>query len=65
MKKDKIKKYKRKKSLKKAYDALKKINKRVPKIIFKAHNLVVTLTKESQLKRWLELYPNGKYTINY
>ena len=60
-----MKKYRRKKSLKKTYDNLLKIKNKVPKIIFKAQNLVVTLKNESQLKKWLELYPQGKYTINY
>ena len=60
-----MKKYKRKKSLKKTYDSLLKIKSKVPKIIFKAKNLVVTLKNESQLKKWLDLYPHGKYTINY
>lgn len=60
-----MKKYKRKKSLKKTYDTLLKIKNKVPKIIFKAHNLVVTLKNEAQLKKWLDLYPQGKYTINY
>ncbi|MBH70470.1 MAG: hypothetical protein CMP69_04440 [Flavobacteriales bacterium] len=40
------------------------IKSNVPKITFKAKNLIVTLTNKSQLKRWLELYPDGKYTIN-
>jgi len=61
----KVKKSKRKKSLKRTYDALIKIKSKVPKIIFKAQNLVVTLKNENQLNKWLELYPQGKYTINY
>ena len=59
------KKYKRKKSLKKTWDAIKDIKNSTPKIIFKAHNLVVTLKNKTQLNRWLEIYPEGKYTINY
>ena len=60
----KEKKYKRKKTLKKTYEAINKIKKRVPSIIFKAQNLVVTLRDESQLKKWLKLYPDGTYQIN-
>tara|TARA_B100001758_G_C18353656_1_gene581391 strand:+ start:884 stop:1069 length:186 start_codon:yes stop_codon:yes gene_type:complete len=60
----KEKKYKRKKTLKKTYEALNKIKKSVPAIIFKAHNLVVTLKNETQLKKWLKLYPDGTYQIN-
>ena len=59
------KKYKRKKSLKKTLDALLQIKNSVPKIIFRAQNIVVTLKSKNQLNRWLELYPEGKYTINY
>ena len=58
------KKYKRKKSLKKTYDAIKKIKERVPTIVFKARNLVVTLRDEHQLKTWLRLYPEGTFTVN-
>ena len=58
------KKYKRKKHLKKALDKIKMIKKSVPKIIFKANNLVVTLKNKKQLSRWLEIYPDGKYIIN-
>ena len=60
----KQKKYKRKKSLKKTLDTIKKIKKRVPAIIFKARNIVVTLRDESQIKKWLKLYPEGTYTTN-
>ncbi len=59
------KKYRRAKSLKKTLKSISEIKDRVPKIIFKTHNLVVTLRNKSQLKRWLELYPQGQYTINY
>ena len=58
------KKYTRKKSLVKTLKALKEIKDSVPKIIFKAKNLVVTLKNKQQLKRWLEIYPDGEYTIN-
>ena len=58
------KKYKRKKSLKKTLEKLNEMKKSVPKIIFRAQNLVVTLKDKHQLNRWLEVYPNGVYTIN-
>ena len=58
-----IKKNKRKKSLKKTLKIIKEIKSNTPKIIFKVKNLVVTLRNKSQLNRWLELYPDGKYTI--
>jgi len=57
------KKNKRKKSLKKTLKIIKEIKSNTPKIIFKVKNLVVTLRNKSQLNRWLELYPDGKYTI--
>lgn len=59
------KKYKRKKSMTKTYKTLLKIKNSVPKIVFKAKNLVVTLKSKDQLKKWMELYPEGNYTINY
>ncbi len=58
------KKYKRKKSLKKTIQEINLIKKSVPKIIFRAKNLVVTLKNKDQIKRWLELYPEGTYQIN-
>tara|TARA_B110000196_G_scaffold137289_1_gene118952 strand:- start:100 stop:282 length:183 start_codon:yes stop_codon:yes gene_type:complete len=58
------KKYKRKKSLKKTIQEINIIKKSVPKIIFRAKNLVVTLKNKEQIKRWLELYPDGTYQIN-
>ena len=58
------KKYKRKKSLKKTIQEINIIKKSVPKIIFRAKNLVVTLKNKQQIKRWLELYPDGTYQIN-
>jgi len=58
------KKYKRKKSLKKTIQEINLIKKSVPKIIFRAKNLVVTLKNRDQIKRWLELYPDGTYQIN-
>ena len=59
------KQIKRKRSLKKTWDTIKKIKNSTPKIIFRAHNLVVTLKNKAQLNRWLKIYPEGKYTINY
>ena len=59
------KKNKRKRSLKKTWDTIKEIKNSTPKIIFRAHNLVVTLKSKTQLNRWLKIYPEGKYTINY
>ena len=61
----KEKKYKRRQSLKKTRQKLQEIKNSVPKIIFKAQNLVVTLKNKSQLNRWLEIYPEGTYQINY
>ena len=60
----KDKKYKRRQSLKKTRQKLQEIKSSVPKIIFKAQNLVVTLKNKSQLNRWLEVYPEGTYQIN-
>lgn len=59
------KKYKRKKSMNKTLKVLSEIKKKVPKITFKAPNLVVTLKSKSQLTTWLRLYPEGTYTVNY
>lgn len=59
------KKYKRKKSMNKTLKVLQEIKKKVPKITFKASNLIVTLKSKSQLTTWLKLYPEGTYTINY
>lgn len=56
---------KRRRSLKKTWDTIKEIKNSTPKIIFRAHNIVVTLKNKTQLNRWLEIYPEGKYTINY
>ena len=58
------KKYKRKKSFKKTIQEINLIKKSVPKIIFRAKNLVVTLKNKDQIKRWLDLYPDGTYQIN-
>ena len=58
------KKYKRKKSIQKTMDKIEVIKQSVPKIVFTAQNLVVTLKNKSQLNRWLEIYPEGTYQIN-
>ena len=59
------KKYKRKQHVVKALRKIEAIKKSVPKIVFKANNLVVTLKNKRQLSRWLEIYPEGTYNINY
>tara|TARA_B110000003_G_C16387961_1_gene433197 strand:- start:439 stop:627 length:189 start_codon:yes stop_codon:yes gene_type:complete len=59
------KKYKRKLHVRKALSKIEMIKKSVPKIVFKAKNLVVTLKNKRQLSRWLEIYPEGTYDINY
>ena len=59
------KKYKRKKHIKNALGKIEEIKGKVPKIVFKAHNIIVTLKNKSQLSRWLETYPEGTYDINY
>ncbi len=43
---------------------LNEIKNSTPSIVFKARNLIVTLRNENQLKTWLNLYPEGTYTIN-
>ena len=43
---------------------LNEIKNSTPSIVFKARNLIVTLRNKNQLKTWLNLYPEGKYTIN-
>ncbi|MBL6874987.1 MAG: hypothetical protein ISR02_05860 [Flavobacteriales bacterium] len=43
---------------------LNEIKNTTPSIVFKARNLIVTLRNENQLKTWLNLYPEGTYTIN-
>ena len=53
------KKYKRKKNDKKRIEILNTIKNKIPKIIFKAKNIVVTLKSKDQLKKWLEIYPEG------
>ena len=55
---------KRKKSLKRTLEKIKEIKASTPKIIFTAQNIVVTLKNRTQLRRWLQLYPEGRYIIN-
>ena len=43
---------------------LNEIKNSTPSIVFKARNMIVTLRNKSQLKTWLNLYPEGTYTIN-
>ena len=43
---------------------LNEIKNSTPSIVFKARNLIVTLRNKSQLKTWLNLSPEGTYTIN-
>ena len=43
---------------------LNEIKNSTPSIVFKARNLIVTLRNKNQLKTWLNLYPEGTYTIN-
>ena len=43
---------------------LNEIKNSTPSIVFKARNLIVTLRNKSQLKTWLNLYPEGTFTIN-
>ena len=43
---------------------LNEIKNSTPSIVFKARNLIVTLRNKSQLKTWLNLYPEGTYIIN-
>ena len=54
---------KRKKSLSKREKIMAEIKKRTPGIVFTAKNLIVTLRNRTQLDRWLEMYPGGKYVI--
>ena len=34
----------------------------LPKIIFTSKNLTVTLKSKEQLKKWLQMYPEGSYS---
>jgi|TARA_B110000967_G_C18522989_1_gene381963 uncharacterized membrane protein len=55
---------KRKKSSSQKEKIIQEIKNRTPKIVFTAKNLVVTLRSRSQLNKWLEIYPDGKYVIS-
>jgi hypothetical protein len=43
---------------------LQKLKSIKPLIIFKVDKLIVTLSNQQQLSRWLSKYPEGTYTIN-
>ena len=43
---------------------LQKLKAIKPLIIFKVDKLIVTLSNQQQLSRWLSKYPEGTYTIN-
>jgi len=55
---------KRKKSSSQKEKIIQEIKNRTPKIVFTTKNLVVTLRSRSQLNKWLEIYPDGKYVIS-
>ena len=48
---------------KKAEKILDKIKNNTPSIIFKTKTLTVTLKTKEQLKKWLDMYPTGEYTL--
>ena len=48
---------------KKAEKILDKIKNNTPSIIFKTKTLTVTLKTKEQLKKWLDMYPAGEYTL--
>ena len=43
---------------------LQKLKSIKPLIIFKVDKLIVTLSNQQQLSRWLSKYPQGSYTVN-
>ena len=59
-----MKKIKRKILKKKRDKIINSIKKSTPAIIFKAKNMVVTLRNKTQLKYWIEKYPEGTFVIN-
>ena len=59
-----MKKVKRKLLKKKRDKIIESIKKSSPLIIFKAKNLVVTLRNKTQLKYWIDKYPEGTFVIN-
>ena len=48
---------------KKAEKILDKIKNNSPAIIFKTKNMTVTLKTKEQLRKWLDMYPTGEYTL--
>ena len=48
---------------KKAEKILDKIKNNSPSIIFKTRTMTVTLKTKDQLKKWLDMYPAGEYTL--
>ena len=47
----------------KAEKILDKIKNNSPSIVFKTKTMTVTLKTKEQLKKWLDMYPTGKYTF--
>jgi hypothetical protein len=47
----------------KAEKILDKIKNNSPSIIFKTKTMTVTLKTKEQLKKWLDMYPTGQYTL--
>ena len=47
----------------KAKKILAKIKNNSPSIIFKTKGMTVTLKTKEQLKKWLDMYPTGQYTL--
>jgi len=47
----------------KAEKILDKIKNNSPSIIFKTRTMTVTLKTKDQLKKWLDMYPAGEYTL--
>ena len=48
---------------KKAEKILDKIKNNTPSIIFRTKTMTVTLKTKEQLKKWLDMYPSGEYTL--
>lgn len=48
----------------KAEKILEKIKNNSPNIIFKTKTMTVTLKTKDQLKKWLDMYPTGEYTLS-
>jgi len=47
----------------KAEKILDKIKNNSPSIIFKTKTMTVTLKTKEQLKKWVDMYPSGVYTL--